>query len=78
MNRLEKARLALDLSQGDVAKKIGVSASGYSGWETGNRKPEPGMYAKLAEVFGVTSEEIVEWVAEAQQAREKREAATSK
>lgn len=59
---LQAKRLALDLSQEDLAKLMGVKVQTISKWETGRGIPEAGSYKKLAEALGVTPEEVVELV----------------
>lgn len=64
MTALKKKRLALDLRQEQIAKQIGVKKSTYSGWETGSRTPEPGVYSKLARALKTTPEDVVNLVNE--------------
>ncbi len=42
------------LSQGDVARQIGVSRPAYGFWEKGTTKPKADKLAKLANLFDVT------------------------
>lgn len=62
MTPLKRKRLALDLTQEQLAKKIGVTKAGYSGWETGRRTPEAGQYGPIAKALGITKEEVVDLV----------------
>ena len=47
------------LSQGDLAEKLDVSRQSVSKWETGQAVPELDKIVKLADVFGVTVDELV-------------------
>lgn len=46
------------LSQGDVAEKLDVSRQSVSKWETGQAVPELDKIIKLADLFGVTVDEL--------------------
>lgn len=45
-------RLKHILTQGELAKKLGVTKSTVSGWETGRIKPNPRSSRKLAVLMG--------------------------
>ncbi len=47
------------LSQGDLAEKLDVSRQSVSKWETGQAVPELDKIIRLADVFGVTVDELV-------------------
>ena len=47
------------LSQGDLAEKLDVSRQSVSKWETGQAVPELDKIIKLADLFGVTVDELV-------------------
>ena len=47
------------LSQGDVAEKLDVSRQSVSKWETGQAVPELDKIIKLADLFGVSVDELV-------------------
>ncbi len=47
------------LSQGDLAEKLDVSRQSVSKWETGQAVPELDKLVKLADLFGVTVDELV-------------------
>ena len=52
--KLKKERTRLDLTQQEVADKIGVALRTYTNYENAGRYPRNReLYAKLAEVFGV-------------------------
>jgi len=55
---LAQARNALNLSQLEAARKIGISQGTYSGYETGTRRIKLPMLRKIADVYGVT----VDWL----------------
>lgn len=56
--KIKKLRLAHGLTHKQLADKIGVSKSAISYWETG--KNEPTLYALIgmADVFGITLDEL--------------------
>lgn len=49
----KKLRKELDLTQGAVAEKLGVSKSTVAMWETGQRFPSPELYEQIADFFNV-------------------------
>lgn len=55
---LTEARTALDISQSEAARRIGISQSTYSGYETGTRRIKLSMLKQIADVYGVT----VDWL----------------
>ena len=50
---LKKRRLAENLTQTQMAERIGTSQSYYSQLESGARKPGIGMVGKIARALGV-------------------------
>ena len=56
--RLTEARNALDISQSEAARRIGITQSTYSGYETGTRRIKLNMIKRIAEAYGVT----VDWL----------------
>lgn len=50
---LKEARVKAGLSQSDVAEKLGVSVSSYSGYERGARDPSVAQLTKLAEILSI-------------------------
>lgn len=54
-----KLRTAADLSQSELAKKLGVSDKAISKWENGKAKPQVDMLKKLAITFGVSVESLL-------------------
>lgn len=59
MNRLKEARRAKGLTQVEVAKYIGITQGGYSGWERGDFKIDSTSLSRLAELFGVTTDYLL-------------------
>lgn len=55
---LTEARTALDISQAEAARRIGISQGTYSGYETGTRRIKLPMLRRIADVYGVT----VDWL----------------
>jgi len=70
MHPLKRKRLAKDLTQAGLAEKLGVTGAAVSAWETGQRIPEPGLYAKLSKVLGITPDEVVSLFSEPAAARD--------
>lgn len=56
---LQKIRKEKGLNQSSLAKRIGVSRSAVSMWETGASQPDHGMLLKLSEVLGVSLDELL-------------------
>ncbi len=54
MNHLKEARRAKRLTQVEVAKYIGITQGGYSGWESGATNIDSDSLARLAELFEVS------------------------
>lgn len=59
MNRLKEARRAKGLTQVEVAKFIGITQGGYSGWERGDVNIDGVSLARLAELFDVTTDYLI-------------------
>lgn len=57
--KIVSLRTGLGLSQGDVAEKLDVSRQSVSKWETGQSVPDLDKIIKLADLFGVTVDELV-------------------
>ncbi len=51
--KLKKIRTLKQLTQSEMAQKIGLTPSSYSNWELGKRKPRLNKLKKVADVFGV-------------------------
>ncbi|WP_053070861.1 helix-turn-helix domain-containing protein [Clostridium novyi] len=57
--RIRQERLATNLNQPELAKKLNVSKGTVSNWENGNRSPDSEMLSKLATFFGVTTDYLL-------------------
>ena len=55
---LKAARVNVDLTQADVAKKLDVSISTIKNWEKGKTFPKPPHIVKLCELYNVTYDNI--------------------
>ena len=58
MNRLREYRTEGNFRQKDLAKKIGVTRQAYGFYESGMAKPPLDKAKKLADIFGVSIEDI--------------------
>lgn len=58
MNRLREYRTEGNYRQKDLAKKIGVTRQAYGFYESGMAKPPLDKAKKLADIFGVSIEDI--------------------
>ena len=67
---LYHARKKSGLSQEDVAGKLGVSRQTISKWETGETLPDIHQSKRLAVLYHITLDELVEYDFDEQQARE--------
>ncbi len=56
---LKDWRRARWLTQAELAGKVGVSHYAVSNWETGIKKPRMGHMRKLAEVLGISPDQII-------------------
>ena len=67
---LDHARKKSGLSQENVAEKLGVSRQTISKWETGETLPDIRQSKRLAVLYHITLDELVEYDFDEQQARE--------
>lgn len=58
-NNLARFRNLSNLSQSEMAKRLGVPQSTYSGWETGTRKIQLSAIIQLSEFFGISPDELI-------------------
>ena len=58
--RLRELRIERGYSQESLAKLIFVSAQAVGKWERGEATPNPDMIAKLSEIFGVSSDNLLD------------------
>ena len=59
MNPIKKARLLKEMTQGDLAKALGVTSGAVSQWEKGNTIPSPRRLVKMANILGISIEELL-------------------
>lgn len=57
--RIRKLRLAGNLSQVDLAKKLNVTKQSVSNWENDNILPSIEMLVELARTFGVSTDYLL-------------------
>ena len=57
--RILELRTRQKLSQGDLAERLEVSRQSVSKWETGQSVPELDKLIKLADLFGVSVDQLV-------------------
>lgn len=57
--RLKKLRKDTDLTQVDVAEKLGISQPAYASWERGVKKPTQDNLVKIAQVLNVSVDYLV-------------------
>ncbi|MFV0399543.1 MAG: helix-turn-helix domain-containing protein [Oscillospiraceae bacterium] len=57
---LKALRKAAKKNQSDVAESLGVSQVSVCQWETGKAYPHPSKIPKLAKLYGVTADELIE------------------
>ena len=58
--RLKEARKSAGLTQKEVATVVGVNQHTYSYWEHGKTKIDSASLAKLSELFGVTTDFLLD------------------
>ncbi len=54
--RIKELRQETNLTQTELANKIGISQAGIAKWETGDRDPSTDCVILLAKFFGVTTD----------------------
>lgn len=59
MLALKRLRGQRELSQKKLSELLGVTRQAVSAWETGKAAPDPEMLLRLAEVFGVSVDELL-------------------
>ena len=60
-NRIFRQRQKLGLSQSQLASLLAVSNKAVSKWENGKAKPTTDTLRKMAELFGISVEELLSW-----------------
>ena len=58
-NNLKEARKACGFTQKQVANKLSVVESCYANWEQGRTEPNVDMLRKLAKIFSVSLDELI-------------------
>jgi transcriptional regulator with XRE-family HTH domain len=56
--RLARAREALDLSQVEICRAIGIGETTWNNWEKGKRRPDPIALVRFANTYGITLDYI--------------------
>ena len=57
--RLKELRKQAQLTQVDVAEKLGISQPAYASWERGAKKPTQENLVKIAQIFNVSIDYLV-------------------
>jgi len=57
--KILELRTAREMTQGELAEKLEVSRQSVSKWETGQSVPDLDKIIKLADLFGITVDELV-------------------
>lgn len=57
--KLRELRVEMELTQGQVAKRIGITSSVISAYENGIRQPSFDSLIKLAYLYGVSSDYLL-------------------
>ena len=57
--RIRQARRQMDLTQGALAERLGVHLSRVAEWERGQHVPGTATLAKLAAVFAMTTDQLL-------------------
>lgn len=60
MNGIERCRKRAGMSQGELAKQLGVDQSAVSRWETGDTAPRMKMLPRICQVLGCKLDELLE------------------
>ena len=58
-NRIKALRKAKDITQEQLAEMIGISPQAVSRWECGTTFPDIMLLPRLAEVFNITTDELL-------------------
>lgn len=57
--RLKQVRKELDLSQSEMAAKLGTYQQRYAHWETGHTRPDPDELKNIADVLNITADWLI-------------------
>ena len=74
MKSLREHRLKANLTQAQVAEKLGVQPSTVTMWETGKREPNINMLRRLSELFGCSVDGLLGGTQEPEEKQESDEA----
>ena len=58
-NQLRELRKKANITQAELAVRLGVQQSAISHWERGDNLPETRNLLKMSEIFGCTVDELV-------------------
>ena len=56
--RLRRARNATQLTQAEIAKKVGISETYYAQIERAEKNPSASIFLKIIDALGITSADI--------------------
>lgn len=59
-NQIKTLRLAADMTQAELAERLGVTRATVTQWESGWSQPRMGKVQKLAEIFNISISELVD------------------
>lgn len=60
MTKIESVRKAAGMSQGELARLLGVTQGAVSQWEQGATNPTVSRLAEIARIFGVKVDDLLE------------------
>ncbi len=58
-NKLKRIRIERNITQKEVAKQLGISETGYAGYEQNYREPDFETLKKLCQYFEITSDYLL-------------------
>lgn len=59
MNRIKEKRLALNITQEELAEKLCIKQSAVAKWENGEAMPRADKLLKLARILGCTVDDLL-------------------
>lgn len=60
MTRIREIREAVGMSQGELARRMGVTQGAVSQWENGSTNPEITKLTQLAQILQTTVDELLQ------------------
>lgn len=60
MNEIQMRRIAIGITQDQLAEKLGVDRSTVTKWELGKSYPRASLLPKISEILGCTVDELFE------------------